>query len=349
MKTHQHTPGKTLTVTTSVLAVAALAINSWPAMGVARGANAEGSATITAMGTATARVSGTTLYFTGGSAESDLSVSLTNPAYVTDLSGLTAGPGCTQVDPTQVDCPGYNDLVVDLGEGNDRAALGALIYTHRIRLDAGTGDDTVYSGDGDDSIAGGPGNDYLTGGAGRDKLDGQEGDDTLRGNSSDDTITGGPGMDSVDGDGGSPLDDGNDRLYLADGEKDVAQCGFGADTVEADSIDVVEEVSCESITRTTPPPTTPPPTTPTVPTQVTGAKAVVKKGKAKITWKASTGATSYKVRYSKPGGKKYRAWKSITALKFTFKVSKGKKYAVQIIPVGDGGAGPTKTLRFKAK
>jgi hypothetical protein len=48
--------------------------------------------------------------------------------------------------------------------------------------------------------------------------------------------------------------------------------------------------------------------------KVRGGKVLVKKnGKAKLTWRSTPGATSYKMRISRPGGSRFRAWKPATA------------------------------------
>ena len=88
---------------------------------------------------------------------------------------------------------------------------------------------------------------------------------------------------------------------------------------------------------------------PPPPTAVTGIKAAVKKRPVKITWKPVTAATSYRVRISKPGGKKYKKWKTTSMRVFKTKARKGKKYRFQVAAVGVGGRGPTTTKRFKAK
>ena len=69
----------------------------------------------------------------------------------------------------------------------------------------------------------------------------------------------------------------------------------------------------------------------------------------KITWKAVPTATSYRVRISKPGGKKYKAWKTTTKRVFKATVRKGKKYRFQVAARRTGGRGPTTTIRFKGK
>ena len=68
---------------------------------------------------------------------------------------------------------------------------------------------------------------------------------------------------------------------------------------------------------------------PPPPTAVTGIKAAVKKRPVKITWKPVTAATSYRVRISKPGGKKYKKWKTTSKRLFKTKARKGTKYRFQ--------------------
>ena len=66
----------------------------------------------------------------------------------------------------------------------------------------------------------------------------------------------------------------------------------------------------------------------------------------KITWKPVTAATSYRVRISKPGGKKQK-WKTTSTRVFKAKARKGTKYRFQVAAVGVGGRGPatTKTVQ----
>lgn len=85
------------------------------------------------------------------------------------------------------------------------------------------------------------------------------------------------------------------------------------------------------------------------PGKVAGIKAKKSRGSLKITWKATTGADSYRLRISKPGGTRYKAWKTTSKRVFKTKVKKGKKYRFQIAAVGAGGRGPVTTIRFKGK
>lgn len=105
--------------------------------------------------------------------------------------------------------------------------------------------------------------------------------------------------------------------------------------------------SITPVAATIPPPVQPP--QPVMPGKVIGVKAVLTKGSVKVTWKATANATSYRVRISKPGGKKYKAWKITTKRVFQAKVLKGKKYRVQVAAIADAGRGPTTTIRFTGK
>lgn len=104
------------------------------------------------------------------------------------------------------------------------------------------------------------------------------------------------------------------------------------------------------VTPAAPAPPVQPPAPPVQPpTELSGVKATLGKGSVMVTWKASAGATSYWVRISKPGGKKYKAWKTTTKRVFKAKVKKGKKYRFQVVAVGAGGRGPVTTIGFKGK
>jgi hypothetical protein len=123
----------------------------------------------------------------------------------------------------QAFCPraGIASLNLDLGEREDSATVDVPLP---VVLIGGPGSDTLRTGgsvdqvrgdDGNDDLATGPGNDVVEGGLGFDVLSGGDGDDVLRD---------------------------------ADGLADRIECGSGADTVEADTADVVA-ADCESVTR----------------------------------------------------------------------------------------------------
>jgi hypothetical protein len=101
----------------------------------------------------------------------------------------------------------------------------------RGRRIVGTDKGEYLAGGGhDDTILGLGGNDTLLGGAGDDRIDGGAGNDV---------ITGGSGADRLNGGAGS------DTIFAADGERDVIDCGAGADRVVVDSTD--KTVNCEVV------------------------------------------------------------------------------------------------------
>ncbi|MFJ8634516.1 hypothetical protein [Streptomyces sp. NPDC093568] len=70
---------------------------------------------------------------------------------LTDSSGVAAGPGCSQVNPTTVDCPlPATQLAIGLGDLGDSFSGQGLSV--RTVVDAGTGVDTVRTGAGNDTI-----------------------------------------------------------------------------------------------------------------------------------------------------------------------------------------------------
>lgn len=92
----------------------------------------------------------------------------------------------------------------------------------------------------------------------------------------------------------------------------------------------------------------PPDTAPT-PGRVTGLKATVRKGRVTIRWRPVADVSVYQVRISKPGVKKYRAWKMTAQRIFKAKVRRGKTYRFQVRSLGAGGKGPVATIRFAGK
>ena len=177
---------------------------------------------------------------------------------ISDTAGITAGPGCNAVSPTQVQCGpqqngdavtygNYDTVVANLGDGNDEfTATYSLL--NRVDLTGGDGNDKLSSGYAVVAVLdGGPGDDVLAGTNGDDQLTGGPGNDALNGDDGSDTLDGGPGRDDLKGDGGLGGSNGNDRLLARDGEQDTVSCDLGADTVTADAVDVVESATCESI------------------------------------------------------------------------------------------------------
>jgi hypothetical protein len=112
-------------------------------------------------------------------------------------------------------------LHLDLGEREDRATVDVPLPVVLI---------------------GGPGTDVLRTGAPADQVRGDDGNDDVATGGGNDLVDGGLGFDIIS------ASDGDDLLRDADGLPDRIECGSGADTVEADTTDVVA-ADCESVSR----------------------------------------------------------------------------------------------------
>jgi Ca2+-binding RTX toxin-like protein len=140
----------------------------------------------------------------------------------------------------------HSDIENIEGTGSDDSFTGS---PGPDNFDGGNGRDTIHGADGDDT---------LTGGSDNDQVYGDAGNDTVYGSYGDDLVDGGPGRDSVFGDLAScssfSCPAGNDQLFTRDGELDQANCGAGADTLQADQLDVFSVdgfQACESVDRQT--------------------------------------------------------------------------------------------------
>lgn len=196
---------------------------------------------------------GGVITITAGAGElNDITVNEPTLSYmrVADLAGVTPTGICSQMDATTADCGDpttISRVVIQLGDGNDRVRPIDTTRSFEMEIDGAAGDDQFEGHTQNDVLRGGDGSDQIAGGNGRDQIFGEAGNDTLTGNHADDTLTGGPGMDSINGDGGAFIVEGNDTIEVRDGERDTVQCGFGADVVNADAIDVIASADCEQV------------------------------------------------------------------------------------------------------
>lgn len=104
------------------------------------------------------------------------------------------------------------------------------------------GGDSFHAGGGGDEIHGADGGDDLAGDGGDDRVFGDAGNDKVEGTNGADLVDGGPGADQIYGDIANCSVFCNfdaDQLLARDGERDVVDCGGGADTAQVDSLDVV--------------------------------------------------------------------------------------------------------------
>ena len=140
------------------------------------------------------------------------------------------------------------------GEGDNVGSdIEVIAGTVHNDVFAGSAGPDAFEGDGgDDDIHGAGGNDDLYGGSGDDRVFGDAGNDKVQGASGSDSVDGGAGLDQIYGDIAScsvfcTFDP--DTLFARDGERDVVDCGGGADTAQVDQLDVV--AFCSNVDRAT--------------------------------------------------------------------------------------------------
>ena len=197
----------------------------------------------------TVSVSGSTLVYNAGPAESNIVVfrcSSTTECFVLDHTGpFTAGAGC-EPSGAEYRCTAaaFDSIQAALGDEDDLAlhdpnsavqlAMTLVGGEGLDRLSGAGQSDLIFGGSGNDEIEGGAGNDNLEGGCGNDRLLGGEGDDTIVGNVSsaprtvtacrssgggseedNDYLRGGSGDDGLFDSAGANLfrgEDGNDNI-----------------------------------------------------------------------------------------------------------------------------------------
>jgi Ca2+-binding RTX toxin-like protein len=153
----------------------------------------------------------------------------------------TNGPAGTV--PVEVFCPRSavaGSITVEAGPAEDDVRYAVNGIPAAVTGDTGA-DKLTATGESADVLTGGQGSDTLNAGPGNDELFGEDGNDTIAGGTGDDKITGGEGADTITG------GDGADQISSRDGIADKVDCGPGADSVTADTID--EVVDCEDVQR----------------------------------------------------------------------------------------------------
>jgi predicted outer membrane repeat protein len=151
---------------------------------------------------------------------------------------LTTGFRDNIIQFQSVDAAFTGKVNIDAGDGNDFVDITLLGSDNSV--DAGKGNDTVFSGSGDDtinagmgfdSVFAGDGDDLVFGGGGRDTLKGGDGNDLINAQGgSGDFLTGGNGDDTLKGGGGTRdriVEQGNVDFVLTNG----SLTGLGNDVI----------------------------------------------------------------------------------------------------------------------
>jgi Ca2+-binding RTX toxin-like protein len=106
-------------------------------------------------------------------------------------------------------------IAIDALAGNDRVLVDRAVSIP-IRVEAGPGNDMIWTGSGNDEILGGPGRDKIFARGGDDRIDGGDGNDLIFAGAGDDQVQAGDGRDVVfGGDGNDTIDGGDDRDVLS--------------------------------------------------------------------------------------------------------------------------------------
>ena len=166
------------------------------------------------------------------------------------LDGHGAGMAISIDGQANDGSPGEGDNV-----GSDIEAIDGTVHNDAFSGSAGA--DNFEGNGGADEIHGAGGGDDLYGGGGDDRVFGDGGNDKVQGASGSDIVDGGAGLDQIYGDIAScsvfcTFDP--DTVFARDGERDVVDCGGGADSAQVDQLDLV--AFCSSVDRDTvaPPP-----------------------------------------------------------------------------------------------
>jgi hypothetical protein len=143
---------------------------------------------------------------------------LTTPSIYVTINGRTRRLDSNMIHRVRVEA-GRGDDHVQMSDDPFYTGARFAVITFRQTLPAtilgGAGDDTLIGGEAGDAISGGFGNDLLAGAIGNDTIDGDANKDTIAGNSGNDLLRGGNGHDRI----------------LADDAADTVQGGGGFDLI----------------------------------------------------------------------------------------------------------------------
>jgi Ca2+-binding RTX toxin-like protein len=143
----------------------------------------------------------------------------------------------------------FQESVIDLGDGNDRAYGGR----RRDVINGGDGHDAIFGRNGEDIIDGGAGNDYIRGGNYNDILRGGSGTNWVHGDRGNDVVIGGEGRDFLYGQSGRDIligGGGSDRLDGGGGDDILIGGTTSYDNDDAALTSLIAEWSSRSWYRT---------------------------------------------------------------------------------------------------
>ena len=130
-----------------------------------------------------------------------------------------------------------DNVFLDRSASSGNSIVDAHSNLGEVRVETGSGTDSVAGGAGDDSLWGGAGNDTLSGGDGNNTIAGASGDDLMASGAGDDSLVGGSGNDTIGAGLGNDYlsgDAGNDLLH-GEGGNDTLLGGSGDDTLHGDA------------------------------------------------------------------------------------------------------------------
>ncbi|TAH37660.1 MAG: calcium-binding protein [Alphaproteobacteria bacterium] len=161
-----------------------------------------------------------------------------NDVFILDSLKVSIDLFGNQIDPMIRNMPLLDSIEhIVLGDGNDVVNLlsDRFNYTTGVTVEAGNGDDYIWTQKGDDTLYGGAGNDRLDADMGNDQLFGGDGNDVLLGREGDDILDGGAGNDQLYG--GS----GNDTFVYHDvsegsATETIQDFQTGADTIHLEDV-----------------------------------------------------------------------------------------------------------------
>src|SRR6185295_6604009 len=160
--------------------------------------------------------------------------------------------------PFSIDIGTTENLVVNMNGGDDSfSATGNLASLISVRVDGGTGNDTILGGNGNDTLLGGDGNDFIDGGQGSDTVLLGAGDDVFQWDPGEgsDIVEGQDGTDTMIFNGSSvdekfDFSADGDRLHLTRNIGNVAMDTNGLEVIQLNASNGTDTVIVEDLSGT---------------------------------------------------------------------------------------------------